>query len=157
MHSQMTPMNLKGKHLTAWEWNCATLAPSLLFFFFLTQKTKLSSEVAYVLSKTQEFWSHFVRKHISVKSPPYRIPSLALPYSPYLRDCLSCIWLWPKGSCGLWNPRCTRYPLGLIWDLCQGKPSLSHRLHPQSHPHRLTASFFHCSSAPENCSQLIRQ
>lgn len=96
-------------------------------------------------------------KNTSVKSSPYLIPSIAFLYSTYLHNGLACMWLWPRGNDGLWNSQCTRYPLGLIWDLCQGKPSLSHRLYPQSHLHRLTASFFNCSSASENRSQLIRQ
>ena len=45
---------------------------------------------------------------------------------------------------------------GLIWDVCQGKLSLCHRLHPRSHERRPSPLFFDCSSASQNCSQLIR-
>lgn len=45
---------------------------------------------------------------------------------------------------------------GLIWDVCQGKLSLCHRLHPRSHKRRQSPLFFDCSSASQNCSQLIR-
>lgn len=138
--SEMTPMNRTEKTL-GW----------------IRMKRSDDANVS-VFQSWNTFWSHFLqRRHRFI---PRLSPSIWC-FAVQLKICANRLFCkydyWPKGSCRLRNARCTRSPRGLIWDLHRGKPSLSHRLHPQSHPRRLTASFFHCSSALENCSQLIRQ